>query len=547
MTMTNLSENANEHRTVIEQWGMFELSQEGPDAGNPFLENTFRAHFSQRDRTVEVDGFYDGDGRYRVRFMPDTPGPWQYQTFSNVHDLANRRGEFEVREAGPDNHGPVQVCQNFHFSYADGVPFKQIGTTCYAWTHQGDALAATTLASLARSPFNKLRMCVFPKSYQYNENEPELYPFRLLTQGSSRYTVSGSVDGWEFDLRQPNPRYFQELERRVKDLQRLGIEADLILFHPYDRWGFARMTAEQDESYLRYVVARLGAYRNVWWSVANEYDLMFDKTEADWDNCFRTVQQHDPYNHLRSIHNCVAFYDHSKSWVTHLSVQHRDMTRIPLWRKRYNKPVVVDECGYEGNLAESWGCLTGREMVLRFWEGLVNGGYVGHGDTFRDPNDVLWWAKGGHLKGESSPRLAFLGRLLEAGPAILEPIPSTLSYLMATSGGEEATSAMEMFTKIAAFRAPPSDKSDDEGMDFPDRPIIGWFAGVHKPNEYYLTYFGDSQPADVIVDVPAGPYTAEIVDTWEMTKTVVEGEVVRGMSVALPVKPYQALILRRAI
>ena len=29
-----------------------------------------------------------------------------------------------------------------------------------------------------------------------------------------------------------------------------------------------------DEAYLRYAVARLGAYRHVWWSMANEWDLV---------------------------------------------------------------------------------------------------------------------------------------------------------------------------------------------------------------------------------------------------------------------------------
>ena len=33
------------------------------------------------------------------------------------------------------------------------------------------------------------------------------------------------------------------------------------------------------------------AYRNVWWSLANEYDLMRTKTMADWDRFFRIVQE----------------------------------------------------------------------------------------------------------------------------------------------------------------------------------------------------------------------------------------------------------------
>lgn len=59
-------------------------------------------------------------------------------------------------------------------------------------------------------------------------------------------------------------------------LKELDIQADIILFHPYEaeHWHFNYMTKEQDERYLRYVIARLSAFHNVWWSMANEYDLI---------------------------------------------------------------------------------------------------------------------------------------------------------------------------------------------------------------------------------------------------------------------------------
>jgi hypothetical protein len=73
--------------------------------------------------------------------------------------------------------------------------------------------------------------------------------------------------------------YFQHLEKRILDLRERGIEADLIIFHPYDAgaWGFDRMPPEVNDRVLRYLVARLAAFRNLWWSFANEYDLMIDQ------------------------------------------------------------------------------------------------------------------------------------------------------------------------------------------------------------------------------------------------------------------------------
>jgi hypothetical protein len=472
----------------VERWAIFELTLNGPSeaalaGGNPFVDVTFGAHFSHGHRTVAVDGFYDGEGLFRVRFMPDVEGEWRYVTHSNWPELRGVAGKLNVVAPGPENHGPVSVHSTYHFAYADGTPYNQIGTTCYVWNHQGDELEEQTLATLKSAPFNKMRMCVFPKHYLYNENEPPAYPFE------------GSVgEGWE--TMRFNPAYFRRLERRVGDLQALGIEADLILFHPYDRWGFATMDAESDDRYLRYLVARLAAYRNVWWSMANEYDLMKNKEMSDWDRFFRVVQESDPYQHLRSIHNCRPFYDHNKPWVTHASVQHSDLERVREWRESYRKPIVVDECCYEGNIERAWGNISAQEMVHRFWLGtVIGGGYVGHGETYLHNEDILWWAKGGVLHGKSPARIAFLrGILDDSPPQGLEPVDHF---------------------------------------------------GCAKGTDLYLYYFGVRQPGEYTLKLPADrQYTVEIIDTWNMTLTPL-GETVSGEAVVkLPSKPYLGLRVR---
>ncbi len=152
-----------EQAAPVEQWDIFEVALNGPADGNPFVDVTFSARFTMGDVSKEVTGFYDGDGVYRLRFMPDQTGQWHYETKSNRAELDGRSGALNVIKPSPKNHGPVRVANTFHFAYADGTPFKQIGTTSYAWTHQGDALEEQTLKTLAAAPFNKLRMCVFPE------------------------------------------------------------------------------------------------------------------------------------------------------------------------------------------------------------------------------------------------------------------------------------------------------------------------------------------------------------------------------------------------
>ena len=102
----------------------------------------------------------------------------------------------------------VRVVHTFHFAYEDGTPYIPVGTTCYAWTHQGDGLEEQTLDTLRNGPFNKMRMCVFPKSHQFNANEPVYYPY----EGSPE-------EGW--DITRFNPNFFGILSSGSQSLDGL--------------------------------------------------------------------------------------------------------------------------------------------------------------------------------------------------------------------------------------------------------------------------------------------------------------------------------------
>ena len=466
----------------VERWGIFEVSLNGPRDGNPFVDVKVSAEFRHQHRTIEVEGFYDGNGVYKIRFSPDAEGEWTYTLHANTAINAET-APFLCTRPSANNHGPVSVRNTFHFGYADGKPYFPFGTTCYAWTHQPDELQEQTLTTLRTAPFNKMRMCVFPKWYTYNRAEPRLFPFPR-TGATNDYT--------RFD-----PAFWRNLERRVAQLQALGIEADLILFHPYDRWGYALMGAEADERYLRYAVSRLASYRNVWWSVANEWDLVKGKTTPEWDRYFRILQESDPYARLRSIHHSRVMYDHAKPWVTHASIQGDEFQKTPEWRDAWRKPVIFDECKYEGTIPQRWGDISAQEMTRRFWLGTVYGAYVGHGETYLNPQEVLWWSKGGVLHGESPKRIAFLREIVESGPAEgLTPLPN------------------------------------------PYYPAAG------KTGEYYLYYLDYHRPEVANFDLP-GKFEADVIDPWEMKIEKAPGTYSGRFELKLPGRPNLAVRFRR--
>jgi len=459
-----------------------ELALLGPAHGNPFVDVELHATFRQGDEHVTVGGFYDGEGRYLVRFLPPAAGEWTIETSSTARSLDGLTATLQVADS--DERGPVSVSDQYDFAYADGTRYVPLGTTAYVWTLQDEETQEQTLQSLTDAPFTKLRMGLFPKHFVYNANEPERFPFPREGEG---------WDTTRFDL-----DYFRHLEHRIDQLAALGIEADLILFHPYDRWGFASLGAAADDRYVSYVTRRLSGFTNVWWSLANEYDLLLSKTVEDWDRIANVVRTNDPVGHPLSIHNWVDLWDYSSDWATHCSIQNGDSLHgnVREWRRRWGKPVLVDELGYEGDLDHGWGFLTAEEEVRRVWEVVLAGGYATHGETYWAPGDVVFWAKGGRLRGESPARLAFLQEIVAASPT------GTLSPL----------------------------RSDFDTM-------VGGVDG-----EYVVTYFGAGQPHARTVTVPPGRSARiDLIDTWNMSVESVEGVHTGAVRVDLPARPYMAI------
>lgn len=496
----------------IEKWALFETSFEGPSDGNPYVDVAFDAVFSHKGRSIRVPGFYDGEGVYKLRFMPETEGDWTFVTRSQTPALDGQTGALSCVAPTGNNRGPVRVRDKYHFAYANGAPFLSFGTTCYAWTHQPLEMQEQTLESLAQTGFNKIRMGIFPKHYPYNTNEP-------------LHDIYETVDG-TLDLDRPNFESFRHFETQIERLMEMGVEADLIMFHPYDRWGYADMSEAQSYRYVAYIAARFGAFRNVWWALANEYDFLLDTMPMDWwDRFFQILEEEDPYRHLKSIHNglVTANYDHRKPWVTHCCVQNWDVKKTQIWREEWGKPVVNDEPEYEGDLIQSWGNISAQELVHRFWITMLRGGYAGHGETYWNEEELIWWAKGGTLHGQAWQRLKWMRALLE------EDVKNGL-----------------------------------EPLGLAGKPPWTRCSGARDGDVRYI-YLGEHQPGIWTTGLPKedGDYELDLIDTWNMTVTPLKkvappkpvpirhGAVIRGakpdaaFAVKLPAKTGLAIRCRK--
>lgn len=459
--------------STVERWGIFEATFEGPASGNPFVDVKVEAAFTSGATRMTIRGFYDGSGSYKVRFSPPATGDWSYTTSSNAAALQGHSGKFTVVSNSPDQHGPAQA-DGHSLRFADKTPYFSVGSTSYQWASMPREMQENTLKTLKQGQgngqvFNKQRMTIFPKWYVYNHQNPvdagaayEIIPGSDASN-ESKWNCFGpqcpALSG-SFDLTRFNVSFWQNFEHLLWQMREMGVIADIILFHPYDggHWGFDCMggrnqteyNTTNDKFYLRYVGARLSAFSNVWWSMANEWDCWNSHSckgkgvsrdngpSPVWNELFQELVAADPYRRMTGIHNGRYLYNHSQPWITHVSLQGRE-SETPQLRAFYGKPVIWDEVQYEGDIKDSWGRLSGEEMADRFWWGSALGVYVGHSETVIHPDmpdddhQPLWWAKGGTLIGQSPQRLQWFRSLWEGNSS--RPSFGTQTYSALNNSG----------------------------------------------------------------------------------------------------------------
>jgi len=506
----------------MKQYEMLEMSFPCETPEDAWAELRPEAVFTCEGETIHTEGFYAGNGRCKVRFLPMKSGHYDWK----VTGCAAGEGSFEVEPAV--SHGPVRT-EGTAFVYADGTLFHPFGTTVYALISQSDALIEQTMQSLENAPFNKIRMCVFPKHYDYNHNEPAHYAFEKDSDGA-------------WDPSRPNPAFWDALDVHLKRLEKMGMQVDLILFHPYDRWGFNGMGLEKDKIYLDYLIRRLSAYPHIWWSLANEYELC-SRSEEDWFEIERFVAEHDPYHHLLSCHNIFKLWDAARPATTHASIQSKAFHRLGDWVRRYQKPVMLDECCYEGNIEHFWGSITGREMSRRFWRAVTSGAYCTHGETFYSDDEILWWARGGCLKGESPARIAFCREIIESLPGHLEKDEEFYDKLMKLAR-LDAGAQREMIPEnlpegtrrmLQAFL--------ESGENMADQRASETVYNAHIGDEVFLRFYDTRPIARETLRLPEGrTYRIEVLDTWNMTRETAAVGVSGEYVVKLPGREDMAVL-----
>ena len=529
--LSNCSDPASEQYNLggkqMRQYEMYEIAATGKRLDANQVKIDLDVMVAAGEDMKILKAFYDGEneageGIYKVRIYSEKTGQYEIKTKENEYGVSIEKTLMcEAGESDSIYHGMVQAYET-HFRYADGTWFYPFGTTIYALAHQPVQVIEQTFETLEKNPFNKVRMCIFPKHYDFNKNDPEFFPFQKDEDG-------------KWDVNRPDFEFWHRMDRHIERLNALEIQCDLILFHPYDKWGFSKLNMEDALTYLDYVIRRYAAMPNIWWSLANEYDLL-DYEKEDWEQFAQYLHEKEPWHHLLSCHQIVTPWDFSNQNTTHICHQSGDVDRVGIWIKEFGKPLMIDETGYEGNIPFDWGNLSAFEMVNRFWITVAQGGYCTHGETLSKEDGLLWWAMGGTLIGESPERIRFLKEIIDS-------LPGPLSYC----GRYMDEAKFNEYKKIMKPEDAPNNlvklmlKLPWEKAQF--LAMAGREYESCYGEQVYLKYYARHCTSIGKLQLPENKtYQVEMIDVWEMTRTTLLEGASGAVEMKLPGKEGIALL-----
>ena len=300
--------NTGQPQTVVPKYGMIDVSLFSRESlGNPFWDVAARARLtSPTGKDVEVEGFYYGDGEWRVRFVPREEGHWTYRaTLTAGKVLDEKRGEFACR--GSAGHGFIRVSKvnPYRWEYEDGTPFYPIGIQTSGFLRPDFDGPDADGKWRGTSPENWL------KEFKGAVNLVRTQFGQGTTDGCAVPLIPVPAKG----AASSPDRYDLELARKVDEIYRLhraaGMSQILICFQDMSLFGepkhvfggghdlkqsksVSAANMPLQEKYLRYLVARYGAFVDIW-ELYNEDTWSPDDYLAHLAGVIRKA---DPYGHV---------------------------------------------------------------------------------------------------------------------------------------------------------------------------------------------------------------------------------------------------------
>jgi hypothetical protein len=337
---------------TVGQWGRYEKHFTSEKSyGNPLYDVTqFVVEFgSPTGRVQRINGFWDGDRDWRVRFCPDEVGTWTF--VSQCSDKSNKglhevKGSFECvaqeSELAIYRKGSlVRPKGGYHLAHSDGTPF--FWCACTAWNGALKSTQEEWTTYLEDRVANGYTAIQFVTT-QWRGCDVD-------RAGEVAFTGSGRI--------RINPSFFQRLDRKVDQINDHGLIAAPVLLWALP-FGAGRELSPgyylpENEAILlaRYTVARYGGHQVVW--ILGGDGRYVDEYEQRWKNIGRGVFG-------ESHPGLVAQHPHGRSWIGREYADEDWLDIVGYQSSHSNARGTVDWIN-KGPMANDWDKLPARPII----------------------------------------------------------------------------------------------------------------------------------------------------------------------------------------
>ena len=270
--------------TVVPKWHRFDYSlKSSVTYSNPLQDVTVTATIvGPLGDTHIVPGFWDGGRTWRIRFAPDQPGEWHFQTTcSDIGNLGlnGQKDSFlcsaAIGGSRFDEHGPVRIARDQkHLEHVDGTPFFWLADTVWNGALLSEPKEWDTYSQIRASQrFTVAQWAIVPGEDYKGESPINGFPERVGV----------------------NPEVFRRLDAKVEMLNHAGILSAIL---PILELQTNNLSLHEDQAALliKYVLARYNADPVVWLHTL-QWDYNLQGSFARWRNIGQSAYsdiQHDP-------------------------------------------------------------------------------------------------------------------------------------------------------------------------------------------------------------------------------------------------------------
>ena len=375
---------------------------------NPWMEGVLKGVFTgESGIEIKIDGFYYDGTDWKIRFNPPEMGKWKYKLEWSDHGVRfTKNGELVTKTDTKNSFLKISKTNSKRLTLDGKTVFNGLGWQETWWDNNGNGntlddwsigngnFEATSSSGIEFYSKSNVHITIdeYIKTYGPNGSGFNLYRYSIMNANNSLYR----------DITRPpvfSVRDGKMADIFLESLRKNNIHVQLAFFHFYVPYMESFTPVEQSllRQYIRYVVARFGAYTDIW-EIVNELDLkpkisdfvVNELKNLDFEN--RPITTSTPDGSEDAEYSGINII--SPHWYETEDVYEADtkINEIINRYKDYQKPVVLGE---QGNGPFNWDETSATRMRVRLWSSFFNQGIVtfwSMSDTKGVPRAKPYWA-----------------------------------------------------------------------------------------------------------------------------------------------------------